>query len=359
MLAVDTDEQIGPVEVILSTFVTGTIFSIFGGQPLCIVGVTGPVTIFSVGIYNLCNSMDIAFMPFYCWTQIWAAIMHMIIAVVNLCDLVQVVTRYSCETFGMLIAVIYLYTGLKHLVEYFQEKDLEPALLSLVLGFGVVWLSLLLSKARSWSLFSSAVRSFIADIGTTVSVAFFCIAPYFSPASYALTPDKVGNNTAETIASLPVPDEFGTASGRDWLVPALDCPTWAIFFAIIPGFVLTVLFFFDHNVSSLLCQAPEFGLKKGSAYHWDFFVIGLQILITGLIGCPPVNGLIPQAPLHTDSLCEKKTISKNGRNVEVTTFCHEQRVSNLGQAVLIGLLLFYVRVGYRSLTKHFRITHRV
>ena len=32
--------------------------------------------------------------------------------------------------------------------------------------------------------------------------------------------------------------------------------------------ILTVLFFFDHNVSSLLCQVPEFGLKKGSSYHW-------------------------------------------------------------------------------------------
>jgi len=37
----DGVSQIGPVEVLLSTALTGTIFAIFGGQPLCIVGVTG------------------------------------------------------------------------------------------------------------------------------------------------------------------------------------------------------------------------------------------------------------------------------------------------------------------------------
>jgi hypothetical protein len=45
--------------------------------------------------------------------------------------------------------------------------------------------------------------------------------------------------------------------------------------AIGPGVILTILFFFDHNVSSILSQKREFHLKKPSAYHWDFFVIGI------------------------------------------------------------------------------------
>ena len=140
-----------------------------------------------------------------------------------------------------------------------------------------------------------------------------------------------------------------TASGRPWLLSPAECPGWAIALAIGPAALLTVLFFFDHNVSSLLCQAPEFGLRKGSAYHWDFFVIGIQILITGLLGIPPVNGLIPQAPLHTDSLCEKafRTDPKTGQTSEVIVRCHEQRVSNLMQAVLIGSMMPAIRiVGY-------------
>ena len=61
------------------------------------------MTIFTVGVYIMADSMDIEFMPFYCWVQIWAAVMHIAIAAFNLCDMINAVSRYSCETFGMLI----------------------------------------------------------------------------------------------------------------------------------------------------------------------------------------------------------------------------------------------------------------
>ena len=64
----------------------------------------------------------------------------------------------------------------------------------------------------------------------------------------------------------------------------------------------------------------------------------MQILITGLLGIPPVNGLIPQAPLHTDSLCDKKFVEDaDGNKTEVIVGCHEQRVSGLSQASGLGL----------------------
>jgi len=338
--------QIGPVEVLLSTAITGSIFAIFGGQPLCIVGVTGPVTIFTVAVFNIAKAMEVDFLPFYCWIQIWSAIMHMALATVNACKLISLVTRYSCETFGMLIAVIYLYNGAANLIGYFSSKELEPALLSLVLGLGTAWLALLLTGARSWTIFKGWIRTLIADYGATAAVVFFCAVPYWGE-NYKLTPQYHDQgNSNMTIATLDVPDSFATTSGRDsWLINPLDCPVWAIFVAIAPALILTVLFFFDHNVSSLLCQVPEFGLKKGTSYHWDFFIIGLQILITGLLGIPPVNGLIPQAPLHTDSLCDKKFVEDaDGNKTEVIVGCHEQRVSGLAQAVLIGLTLAAISV---------------
>ena len=93
-------------QVILSTFITGSIFAIFGGQPLCIVGVTGPVTIFTIACYKLADGMDLPFIYFYTWVQIWAALFHVILAISNACEMIKMVTRYSCETFGMLIAII-------------------------------------------------------------------------------------------------------------------------------------------------------------------------------------------------------------------------------------------------------------
>ena len=64
--------------------------------------------------------------------------------------------------------------------------------------------------------------------------------------------------------------------------------------ALLPAAVITLLFFFDHSVSSQLAQQPEFNLKKPPAYHWDFALLGAMTLACGLIGVPPVNGVLPQ-----------------------------------------------------------------
>ena len=54
--------KIGVVEVCLSSCLSGCIFSIFGGQPLVIVGVTGPVTILTISIYGMAKALGISFL---------------------------------------------------------------------------------------------------------------------------------------------------------------------------------------------------------------------------------------------------------------------------------------------------------
>ena len=73
VLSTETENALGPVEVILSTTITGSMFAVFAGQPLCIVGVTGPVTIFTVAIFQLAEGFDIPFIPFYAWVQVGVA----------------------------------------------------------------------------------------------------------------------------------------------------------------------------------------------------------------------------------------------------------------------------------------------
>ena len=83
-------------------------------------------------------------------------------------------------------------------------------------------------------------------------------------------------------------------------------------------------------------------LKKGSAFHLDFFVLGLGVFLTGILGIPPTNGLIPQAPLHTKSLMVKKRIFIDGSPTDKFEISkvYEQRMSNLAQSFLIGLVCF-------------------
>jgi hypothetical protein len=43
-----------------------------------------------------------------------------------------------------------------------------------------------------------------------------------------------------------------------------------------------------------MSQTSKMKLLKGSASNWDFFVLRVGVLITGLLGLPPLNELIPR-----------------------------------------------------------------
>ncbi len=132
---------------------------------------------------------------------------------------------------------------------------------------------------------------------------------------------------------------------RGWIINPIDgIGVRGIFAALFPAFMLYLLFFIDHNISSILTQAPKYNLKKPPAYHWDFFCLGLTILPCAILGLPPGSGLIPQAPLHTRALATSKVIERNGVKHEVTIHVEEQRWSALGQSLMmfVALSLFTV-----------------
>jgi boron transporter len=94
-------------------------------------------------------------------------------------------------------------------------------------------------------------------------------------------------------------------------------------------------------VSSLIAQGTEFPLRKPAGFHWDLFLLGLTTGVAGLLGLPFPNGLIPQAPFHTESLCVTQVVSDTDESSEEKghysykpTHVVEQRVSNLAQGLL-------------------------
>lgn len=106
-----------------------------------------------------------------------------------------------------------------------------------------------------------------------------------------------------------------------------------VFLALPFAILLTFLFYFDHNVSSLMCLLKEYPLKKPATFHWDFALLGLTTGIAGLIGIPAPNGLIPQAPLHTESLVVHDPLT--GKPISVV----EQRVTNILQGALTFVMM--------------------
>lgn len=95
-----TDMSYGVNEVLFASVLGAVVFSLFAAQPLCIVGVTGPITVFNYTVFNIVTPKGIKYFEFMCWIGLWSFVMHTLIAVTNACNAVRWVTRFSCDIFG-------------------------------------------------------------------------------------------------------------------------------------------------------------------------------------------------------------------------------------------------------------------
>lgn len=104
-----TGQFFGINESLFSSAMAAMIFSIFAAQPLTIVGITGLISLFNYTIFDIVTRYEPAiYANFMCWTAIWGAIFHCIVAACNLCDYMRYVTDFSSESFGMYVGIIYL-----------------------------------------------------------------------------------------------------------------------------------------------------------------------------------------------------------------------------------------------------------
>lgn len=120
-------------------------------------------------------------------------------------------------------------------------------------------------------------------------------------------PGRLADTTQHRI---PHTTAFYPTVDRSWLVPFWTLPVKWVFVALPIGILLTLLFYYDHNVSSLTAQAKQFPLTKPAGFHWDFFLLGCTCFIAGIVGIPLPNGLVPQAPVHTDSCTDYQDVLK-------------------------------------------------
>ena len=63
-----TKGQFGVLEMIMSSCISGVLFATFAGQPLSILGATGPFLAYTLVVYDLAIAFEVEFMAFYFWT---------------------------------------------------------------------------------------------------------------------------------------------------------------------------------------------------------------------------------------------------------------------------------------------------
>ncbi|KAH9313844.1 hypothetical protein KI387_022471, partial [Taxus chinensis] len=328
------------VQTLASTGICGIIHSILGGQPLLILGVAEPTVLMYTFMFNFAKDReDLGPQLFLAWTGwvcVWTAFLLFLFAILGACSIINRFTRIAGELFGLLIAMLFMQQAIRGLVEEFRIPKRENAKLeqfepswrfgngmfALVLSFGLLISGLKSRKARSWRYGTGWFRGLIADYGVPLMVLVWTAVSY-APTSH------VPSGIPRRLFS---PNPWSSGAYANWTVvkEMVDVPLVYIIGAFMPATMIAVLYYFDHSVASQLAQQKEFNLRKPSSFHYDLLVLGFLVILCGLLGIPPSNGVIPQSPMHTKSLATLKHQLVRNRLVR-TARKSIQTNSSLGQ----------------------------
>ena len=260
--------------------------------------------------------------------------MHYLLAIINAHDwTMRYVTTFSTEIFSLLNSIIYFHKAIQELERAHRGLSFAAFLYAIIGAIGTMLLAIFLSTAESWKpLFHRYIRLALTEYAAAISILVFIGMPHIGELA------SLDKQTLEVSTSFkPTSRDRSVFFVQFWHLPI----SW-ISAAIIPGMIITVLFFFDHEVSSIICTIDRYGTRKPGGFAWDIVLLGTTTALCGILGIPPANGLLPQAPLHSESLMhtkrdevqvivdgEEKTQTREGRMV------YEQRWSAFLHAAAI------------------------
>jgi HCO3- transporter integral membrane domain len=325
-----TNGEIGTTEMMVATAAGGIVFALLSGQPLTILGGTGPIVIFTALLYTTCQSLELEFLPVYAWVGLWSGVLLMLLAVTDASALMRYFTRFTDEIFASLIAVIFIVEAITDVSKNFFDAETphDQALLGVVLALGTFILARILQTIRNSIYLRWWIRDFLSDFGPAISIAAMTVV--------AILMHEVPREHAK------VPDSMGTTTGRPWLVDLTAVPEWLWIAAIGPAILAVVLLFLDQNITTRLVNAKHHKLTKGSGYHLDLFVVGLIVAVGSLFGLPWIVAATVHALNHVRSLADHEVTGTNGDRQEKIVSVRENRVSALSIHILIGASLLFL-----------------
>lgn len=295
-----TKGNIGISETLLAACIVGMIFHLLCGQPLVIIGTTGPLLLFDKALVDFCDQQGLDFLNIRVYIGFWLIVIGLTVSAFEGSAYVRLFTRFTQEIFSALITLIYLYSTFDKTISVYKKNPLlkaseysafsnksslvestkvlnEPnsALFCTLLTLGTFVLAYSLKIFRNSKFLGRTSRRALGDFGVPISITIFVIL------ANILSQVKT--------EKLNVPDGIRpTLNGRAWLVPIWKegNPIWLPLACIVPSLLVYILAFMESHISELILDKPERKLKKGSGFHWDIVLLCFLNSINGLFGMP-------------------------------------------------------------------------
>uniref|UniRef100_A0A1E1X3D4 Anion exchange protein n=1 Tax=Amblyomma aureolatum TaxID=187763 RepID=A0A1E1X3D4_9ACAR len=381
LLGDKTNNLIGVSETLVATCATGILFALFSGQPLVIIGVTGPVLLFDELLYVFCEENDVEFLAIRVWIGMWIAILATLVVAFEGSALVRFFTRFTQEIFASLISLLYIYESFYKLYLIFvthpllrandycdndnatdaylpsntaaenwtntsaanwsgelylefeiteQTRQPNTALLSMILMFSTFFLADFLRKFRNSSFLGRNARRALGDFGIPIAIIAIVTLDFFVPNTYS--------------QKLKVPNGLSTSiEGRGWLISPISSTRpfiwWHIFVAALGALLVFILMFLEIEICELILSKKERKLKKGSGFHLDLLLICYMELGCAFMGAPWMCAATVRSVSHLASLTVMSRTHAPGESPHIIGV-KEQRVTNLLVSLLVGLSVF-------------------
>ena len=331
-LGEQTGGAIGTQEMLISTAVCGVVYALIAGQPLIILGGIGPMLIFTIILYQLCQDMDQGhnFLGVYGWVGIWTALLTCLLAIGNASNLMKYFTRFTDEIFSALMSLIFIYKAVEGIIQTFENPGsggTEKALLALILAIGTFYIAMSLARFRNSIYLIPWMREFLADFGPSIALACMIGVAWW-----------LGD--ASTVDTLTVGGATEAAqTGRSWFVNLGQVPLSIKLAAIGPAILATVLIFLSQNITARLVNSPGNHLMKGESYHWDLAVIGGLVGLCSLFGWPWMVAATVRSLAHVRSLAiTEEVVGQENHQTEIIHVI-ENRITAVAIHILIALTL--------------------
>lgn len=272
------------------------------------------------------------------WSLIHSAWMHYVLAIINAHDwTMRYVTTFATEIFSLLNSIIYFHKAIQELERAHDSLSFAAFLYAVIGAVGTMLLAIFLSTAESWRpLFHRYFRLLLTEYAAAISIIVFIGLPHVGELADL---DKM--TLAVSTSFRPTSPERDIFFVEFWKLPV----NW-IFAAMLPGLIITILFFFDHEVSSIICTIDRYGTRKPGGFAWDIVLLGTTTALCGILGIPPANGLLPQAPLHSESLMhtvkEERTVVVDGEEKVETREVHQVYEQRWSSFLHSGAILLFI-----------------